>query len=158
MSEVGNAPNGGGRGGGTRLLLRDPRLATRLARSLLAERRRLRGEGAAPPPRRRVLAPGGARELARSGGRIDPDLAFRALAHAIDPRWTAGHRFRVTFELTGDPAGRWTVTVDDGAIAVGDGVGEGANGFARRPFGSTPTTGGRCWRARSPRPPRCRPG
>ena len=129
MSRAGSAPNGDGHGGGTRLVRRDPRLAAALARSLLAERRRLRREGAAAPPRRRLLAPGGARELARSGGRIDPDLAFRALAHAIHPSWAAGHRFRVTYELIGDPGGRWTVTVDDGAIAVGDGLDESANGF-----------------------------
>jgi ribonucleoside-diphosphate reductase beta chain len=110
--------NGSANGAGRRLLLRDPGLATRLARSLLAERKRLPRESRRDLPRRRVLGPGGARELVKRGGRLDPDLAYRALAYSIDPEWTRGERFRVAYELTGEGGGRWVLDIDDGAVAV----------------------------------------
>jgi ribonucleoside-diphosphate reductase beta chain len=106
-----------GRSGGLRLLTRDPRLAARVARSLLSERRRIR-RGGEQISLKELFGSGGARELARRGGHIDPDLAFRALAYAIEPDWTAGHRFQVTYELTGEGGGSWTVTVDDGRVSV----------------------------------------
>jgi ribonucleoside-diphosphate reductase beta chain len=116
------ARNGGAKGAGRRLLLRDPALAARLARSLLAERRRLPRERRRDLPRRRVLGPGGPRELVKRGGRLDPDLAYRALAHSIDPEWTRDHRFRVAYELTapagGERGGRWVIEIDDGKVSV----------------------------------------
>src|SRR5215212_3143609 len=118
MASNRESTNGSAARAGVRLLRGDPVLAARVARSLLAERRRLRRAGVRVVPRRHVLRGGGARELARRGGRIDPDLAFRALEHAIDPEWTLGHRFRVGYELTGEGGGSWTVVVDDGSVRV----------------------------------------
>jgi ribonucleoside-diphosphate reductase beta chain len=80
-------------------------------------RRRLRIDGS----RRRALAlrrasngqPGPA-EVLQAGGRLDPDLLYRALPYMIDPEWTRGHRFTVAYELTGQGGGRWYVEVRDG--------------------------------------------
>jgi ribonucleoside-diphosphate reductase beta chain len=122
-SDIGN-----GNGAARRLARRNPGLAVRMTRSLLAERRRVRRQGGERLQLRRLLAPGGARELARQGGRIDPGLALQALEHLIEPEWTKGQRFQVTYELSGEGGGRWTVVVDDGAVHVltdpaGDGAG-----------------------------------
>jgi hypothetical protein len=57
--------------------------------------------------------------LAKAGVLPDPGLLYRALALAIDPEWTRGHRFTVALEITGPRAGTWHVTADDGArVAV----------------------------------------
>ncbi len=118
MATVESIEDTGERGTGLRLLRRNPRLATRLARSLLAERRRIRRDDGERLPLRELFGSGGARELARRGGRIDPDLAFRALAHAIDPAWTKDEHFTVDYELTGEGGGRWAVRIDDGTVRV----------------------------------------
>jgi hypothetical protein len=123
VATVESIEDAGERGSGLRLLRRDPRLATRLARSLLAERRRIRRDEGERLPIRELFGSGGARELARRGGRINPDLAFRALAHAIDPAWTREEHFTVEYVLTGDGGGRWAVDVDDGNVRV-DALGE----------------------------------
>jgi len=83
----------------------------------LTLRRRLRIRGS----RRRALLlrrmsaeqPGPA-DVLRAGGRLDPDLLYRALPYMIEPEWTRGHRFTVAYELTGDGGGRWFVEVRDG--------------------------------------------
>jgi hypothetical protein len=70
--------------------------------------------------RRRALAPLRAlpagtvslTEAARAGARPDPGLVYRALAHAVPPEWTRGHRFTVAQALDGET---WFVTADDGA-------------------------------------------
>jgi hypothetical protein len=57
--------------------------------------------------------------LARVGVLPDPGLLYRALALAIDPEWTRGHRFTVALEITGPRGGTWHVRADDGArVAV----------------------------------------
>ncbi len=89
-----------------------------MTRSLLAERRRVRREHGERFPLRRLLGPGGIQELARRGGRIDPDLAFRSLEHLIDPNWTVGEEFKVTYEISGQGGGRWTVLVNAGVVRV----------------------------------------
>jgi ribonucleoside-diphosphate reductase beta chain len=87
-------------------------------RLMLSRRLRISGK------RRKALALGrlsqdaGPRELARLGLPVDPDLTYRALAHAVDPEWTRGQRFSVAYELTGEGGGRWLVSVDDGAVTV----------------------------------------
>jgi ribonucleoside-diphosphate reductase beta chain len=59
-------------------------------------------------------------ELVRAGGRVDPDLLFRAFPYMIDPEWTRGHRFTVAYELTGPGGGRWYVEVAEGeTVRVG---------------------------------------
>jgi ribonucleoside-diphosphate reductase beta chain len=115
-SETGN-----GAGPALRLARRSPGLAARLVRELLAERRRVSRERGERLPLRRLLAPGGIRELAKRGGRLDPDLALRALEHLIDPEWTQGETFSVTYELSGEGGGRWTVIVDDGSVRMENG-------------------------------------
>ena len=83
MPAVEPTENGNERRPGLRLLRRDPRLATRMARSLLAERRRLRRADGERLPLRELFGRGGARELARRGGAIDPaglSAGKRALA------------------------------------------------------------------------------
>ena len=96
-------------------------------RLMLSRRLRIGGK------RRKALALGrlsqdaGPRELARLGLPVDPDLTYRALAHAVDPEWTRGQRFSVAYELTGESGGRWLVTVDDGSIGVAGGA-AAANG------------------------------
>jgi hypothetical protein len=58
--------------------------------------------------------------LARAGVLPDPGLLYRALALAIDPEWTRGHRFTVALEITGPRGGTWHVRADDGARVVVD--------------------------------------
>lgn len=119
---------GNGSGPALRLVRRNPVLAARMARSLLAERRRVRREGGERLPLRRLLAPGGIQELARRGGRVEPDLALPALEHLIDAEWTRGERFQVAYELSGEGGGRWTVVVDDGSVQVRAGKAVAADG------------------------------
>jgi ribonucleoside-diphosphate reductase beta chain len=51
-------------------------------------------------------------EVARAGGRLEPDLLYRSLPWVVDPEWTRGHRFTVRYEVIGE--GEWFVTVNDG--------------------------------------------
>ena len=92
---------------------------------LLARRLRISGRRRKALALRRLSDDAGPRELARLGLPVDPDLAYRALAHAIDPDWTRGHSFSVAYELSGERGGRWVVSVDDGSVRV-DAGGNGA--------------------------------
>ena len=56
-------------------------------------------------------------EVARAGGRLEPDLLYRSLPWVVDPEWTRGHRFTVRYEVTGE--GDWYVTVNDGEPPAG---------------------------------------
>ena len=59
--------------------------------------------------------------LARAGVLPDPSLLYRALAQAIDPEWTRGHRFTVALDIAGPRGGTWHVSAADGApLAVGE--------------------------------------
>ncbi|OLE38350.1 MAG: hypothetical protein AUG48_02145 [Actinobacteria bacterium 13_1_20CM_3_68_9] len=61
--------SGSGNGAARRLARRDPGLAVRMTRSLLAERRRVRRQGGERLPLRRLLAPGGPESwLVTAGG------------------------------------------------------------------------------------------
>ena len=119
MASNGDSTNGGSASAGAaarRLITSDPGLVREMVRSLLAGRKQLpRGER---PPRRRLLGAGGMREAAVAGIPVDPDLAYRALAHAIDPRWTAGRRFTIAYELSGNGGGRWVYEIDDGSLEL----------------------------------------
>jgi ribonucleoside-diphosphate reductase beta chain len=132
MASNGESGNGGGTAAARRLLTHDPGLAMAMVRSLLDGRRDLPPEERRKVPRRRLLGGNGMRQAARHGIPVDPDLAYRALAHAIHPSWTRGHRFRVAYELSGVGGGRWLVSVDDGSVRVdaerdgSDGSGDGA--------------------------------
>jgi len=92
---------------------------------LLARRLRISGRRRKALALRRLSDDAGPRDLARLGLPVDPDLAYRALAHAIDPDWTRGHSFSVAYELSGERGGRWVVSVDDGSVRV-DAGGNGA--------------------------------
>ena len=83
-------------------------------------RRMLTRERAAVTPDRerartlRLLAeaPLGLRALHAAGVRLDPMLAYRALAISIEPQWTAGRRFTLVHEVEGSAAHRCCVYVD----------------------------------------------
>ena len=90
---------------------------------MLSRRLRISGKRRRALALRHLSEDAGPRELARLGVPVDPDLAYRALQHAVDPEWTRGHRFRVAYELTGEGGGRWLVSVDDGAVRVDGGTG-----------------------------------
>ncbi|HEU0024413.1 MAG TPA: SCP2 sterol-binding domain-containing protein [Thermoleophilaceae bacterium] len=53
-------------------------------------------------------------EVVAAGGRIDPDLMYRALPYLVEPDWTRGHRFTIRYELQGEGGGAWNVHVRDG--------------------------------------------
>jgi ribonucleoside-diphosphate reductase beta chain len=133
----------GTNGGGEDFALRtDPASLARLAagtspvRLMLSGRLRLSGRRRKALALRRLSDDAGLRELARMGIPVDPDLAYRALAHVIDPEWTRGHRFRVAYELSGDGGGCWVVDVDDGSVRVEGGPGlSGPEALNVRPDG-----------------------
>ena len=79
---------------------------------MLSGRMRIRGK------RRRALrlralseAQPSMSEIVRSGGDVDPDLAYRSLPYLIDPEWTRGHSFVLASEIDDR---RWYVHVNDG--------------------------------------------
>ena len=96
---------------------------------ILSRRVRITGKRRRALALRRLSQDAGPRELARLGVPVDPDLAYRALAHAVEPEWTRGHRFRVAYELSGEGGGRWIVSVDDGSVRV-EGEGDGGSAAA----------------------------
>ena len=53
-------------------------------------------------------------EVVAAGGRIDPDLVFRALPYLVEPAWTRGHAFTIRYAVIGDGGGLWDVEVRDG--------------------------------------------
>ena len=89
---------------------------------ILSRRLRINGKRRRALALRQLSDDAGPRELARLGLPVDPDLAYRALAHAVDPEWTRGQRFSVAYELTGEGGGRWLVSVDDGDVRVDAGA------------------------------------
>lgn len=120
--------NGNGRAAAFRLDL-DPRTLAQLAAggspltALAGRRLRLSGKRRKAFQLRKLRGDAGARELARLGLPIDPDLVFQALPYAIDPEWTRGHHFTIVYELETDeagPGGRWAIRVDDGRVELLD--------------------------------------
>jgi ribonucleoside-diphosphate reductase beta chain len=53
-------------------------------------------------------------DVVAAGGRLDPDVLYRALPYLVDPAWTRGHTFTVRYEVVGDGGGVWDVAVNDG--------------------------------------------
>jgi ribonucleoside-diphosphate reductase beta chain len=51
-------------------------------------------------------------EVVDAGGTLEPDILYRSLPYLIDPDWTQGHDFTVSYEVTGH--GTWYVSVRDG--------------------------------------------
>jgi hypothetical protein len=56
--------------------------------------------------------PVGLADLGRAGSPMHPGLLLAALAAAVEPAWTRGHRFAVAYVIGGD--GTWTVLSADG--------------------------------------------
>src|SRR4051794_36331678 len=56
----------------------------------------------------------GLADALRAGARLEPALVYKALPHAIDPEWTAGHAFTIAQEITDPDARTWYVSVRDG--------------------------------------------
>jgi ribonucleoside-diphosphate reductase beta chain len=83
---------------------------------LMASRRLRVGGSKRKAMRLRAMSgdPPGMAEVVRAGGRLDPDLLYRALPYLIDPEWTRGHRFTVCYEIEGEEGGRWYVEARDG--------------------------------------------
>jgi ribonucleoside-diphosphate reductase beta chain len=143
----------GANGRGEDFVLRtDPSSLARLAagtnplRLMLSRRLRLTGQRRKALALRDLSDEAGLRDLARMGIPVDPDLAYRALAHVIDPEWTRGHRFRVAYELSGDGGGCWVVDVNDGAVNVEGGPGVGPEARNGHPDGVVRTSV-ETWRA-----------
>ena len=53
-------------------------------------------------------------DVLRNGGRLDPDVLYRALPYMVDPDWTKDHSFVVAYVVTGDGGGTWYVHARDG--------------------------------------------
>ncbi|MBA2504778.1 MAG: SCP2 sterol-binding domain-containing protein [Thermoleophilaceae bacterium] len=94
---------------------------------MLGGRVRIRGK------RRKALklrsmgdAGAGLDEVARAGGRVDPDLLYRALPYLVPAEWTKGHSFKILQEIGGE--GAWLIDVRDGErIAVTPGASMNGN-------------------------------
>jgi ribonucleoside-diphosphate reductase beta chain len=90
-------------------------------RLLLGGRLRVQGKRRRALKLRGLASDLSMRDIARAGVEPDPDLVYQALAYAIDPAWTAGHRFCLRYEMLADARGEggvWYVNVDDGRVAV----------------------------------------
>ena len=98
---------------------------------LVNGRLKLRGRRRKALALRKLDPDAGPRELARLGHPVDADLVFRSLAYAIEPEWTRGHRFTVTYSLVGEGGGNWYVEVDDGSVRVERGLGEDPDAIVR---------------------------
>jgi putative sterol carrier protein len=88
-------------------------------RLMLSGRVRVRGKRRRALKIRKLAGELNMRDIARAGVRLEPDLLYRALAYAIDPAWTKGHRFCIKYELTPDGSGdggTWYLRVDDGRL------------------------------------------
>jgi ribonucleoside-diphosphate reductase beta chain len=83
---------------------------------MLSGRLRIRGK------RRQALrlramssADAGMDDVVANGGRLDPDVMYRALRYLIDPDWTKGHEFTIRYDVTDAPeGGTWYVRARDG--------------------------------------------
>jgi hypothetical protein len=82
----------------------------------LIGRARLRGRRGALRPVLSALQWSGATlaDAVRAGAVLDPLIAYRVLAHAVDPAWTRGHAFTVLHVVTGEPTVRCAIAVRDG--------------------------------------------
>ena len=136
-AEVIETTTGGELNGDAFAIQTDPPTLAKLAGganplSALASRRlRLRGKRRKALALRRLSDEAGPRDLARLGIQVDPDLLFRALAFAIEPEWTAGHTFKVGYDLIGEGGGSWTIVVDDGAVSTAAGLDPEADAVVR---------------------------
>jgi ribonucleoside-diphosphate reductase beta chain len=99
--------------------------------ALVRGRLKVRGRRRKALALRRLSSEASPRDLARLGLSVDADLVFRSLAYAIDPEWTRGYRFTVGYHLVGEGGGAWRVEIDDGAVRVEPGLGDGPDAIVR---------------------------
>ena len=43
-------------------------------------------------------------EVVEAGGTLDPDILYRSLPYLVEPEWTKGHEFTVSYVVTGEVA------------------------------------------------------
>ncbi len=102
----------------------DARTLARLAagaspvRMMLGGRLRIHGKRRKALKLRQLSGNLSMRDIARAGIDPDPDLVYRAIPYAIDPEWTRGHEFMLSYEMVGEGGGTWYVRVDDGDVEV----------------------------------------
>jgi ribonucleoside-diphosphate reductase beta chain len=136
-AEVSEVPPGGELNGDAFAVETDARTLAMLAAganplgAMMRGNLKLRGKRRKALALRRLSQDAGPRELALAGLPIDPDLLYRSLAYAIEPAWTRGHTFAVSYELVGDGGGAWTVFVDDGSVRTERGLAEERDALVR---------------------------
>jgi ribonucleoside-diphosphate reductase beta chain len=136
-AEISEVPSGTDLNGDDFAISTDARTLARIASgrspigALARGRLRVRGRRRKALALRRLSQEAGPRDLARLSLPVDPDLLFRSLAYAIEPEWTAGHRFTVAYQLVGEGGGSWRVEVDDGQVRVHRGLGEDPDAIVR---------------------------
>jgi ribonucleoside-diphosphate reductase beta chain len=136
-AEISDVPSGTDLNGDDFAISTDARTLARIASgrsplgALARGRLRVRGRRRKALALRRLSQEAGPRDLARLGLPVDPDLLFRSLAYAIEPEWTAGHRFTIVYHLVGEGGGTWRVEVDDGQVRVHRGLGESPDAIVR---------------------------
>jgi ribonucleoside-diphosphate reductase beta chain len=116
----GSVVEANGAGGASDFTLHtDPRTFAELAtgasplRLMLAGRVRIRGKRRRALRLRKMAGDVTMRDMTRAGVEPDPDLLYRALPYALDPEWTAGHRFSLAYVIADDATGvggRWFLT------------------------------------------------
>ena len=53
-------------------------------------------------------------DVVKHGGKLEPDVLYRALPYLVEPGWTRGHSFTVRYVVEGERGGTWYVHVRDG--------------------------------------------
>jgi len=136
-AEMTEVPAGADLNGEAFAISTDPATLAQLAsgrspiRAMAGRRLKLRGRRLKALALRKLSTDAGPRDLARLGLPVDPDLVFRSLEYAIEPEWTAGHKFTVAYELVGEGGGAWRVEVYDGTVRVQRGAGESPDAIVR---------------------------
>jgi ribonucleoside-diphosphate reductase beta chain len=81
---------------------------------MLSGRLRIRGKRRRALRLRAMSSDVGLDEVVANGGRLDPDVMYRALPYLIDPDWTKGHDFTLRYDVSGEGGGTWYVRARDG--------------------------------------------
>jgi ribonucleoside-diphosphate reductase beta chain len=81
---------------------------------MMRGRLRIRGKRRKAMKLRRMSDEVSMADVVEAGGTLDPDTLYRSLPYMVDPEWTTGHDFTVSYVVTGDGGGTWYVTVRDG--------------------------------------------
>ena len=136
-AEVVEATAGGELNGDAFAIQTDPPTLAKLAGGanplphLARGRLKLRGKRRKALALRHLSDEAGPRDLAKLGIRVNPDLLFRSLSYAIEPEWTAGHKFKIGYDVIGEGGGSWTIVVDDGSVSTTIGLDPEADAVLR---------------------------